>query len=44
MTWATFGKGVLLIVIFAFVNTFVKCMHDTKCTVCKKPCPVVATP
>ena len=44
MSWATFGKVVLLIVIFAFVNTFVKCMHDMKCTACKTPCPIVATP
>ncbi len=35
MSWSTFGKAVLLIVIFALVNTVVKCMHDTKCMSCK---------
>jgi len=44
MSWATFAKVVLLIVIFVFVNTFVKCLHDMKCTACKQACPVVATP
>ena len=37
MSWLTFGQAVLLIVIFAFVNTFVRCMHDTFCKKCKKP-------
>ena len=31
------GQVVLLIVVFAFVTTFVKCIHDTYCTKCKKP-------
>lgn len=44
MTWTTFGKVVLLILIFAFVNTFVKCMHDMKCTACRKPCAAAVTP
>ena len=42
MSWATFGKAVLLIIIFAFVTTFVKCMHDMKCTKCKPQ--AMATP
>jgi len=37
MSWATFGQVVLLIVIFAFATTFVRCLHDTCCTRCKKP-------
>lgn len=36
MDWALFGQVVLLIVIFALVTTFVKCMHDSFCTKCKK--------
>lgn len=40
MSWATFGKVVILIVVFAFVTTFVKCMHDTFCTTCKAQCQV----
>jgi len=36
MSWVTFVQAVVLIVIFAFVTTFVKCMHDTYCTKCKK--------
>ena len=36
MRWGTFGQIVVLIVIFAFVTNFVKCMHDTYCTKCKK--------
>jgi hypothetical protein len=44
MSWPTFGKVVLLIVIFAFVNTFVTCMHDSKCTSCKAPSQAVAAP
>ena len=44
MSWATFGKVVLLIVIFAFVTTLVKCMHDMKCTACKTPPVAAATP
>jgi hypothetical protein len=27
---------VLLIVVFAFVTTYVRCIHDTYCTKCKK--------
>ena len=37
MSWATFGQVVLLIVVFAFVTTFVRCLQDTFCTKCKKP-------
>ena len=44
MSWATFGKAVLLIVIFAFVTTAVKCIHDIKCTKCKMQPQAVATP
>ena len=44
MSWATFGKVVVLIVIFAFVNTAVKCIHDIKCTKCKMQPQAVATP
>jgi len=36
MSWGLFGQVVLLIIIFAFVTTLVKCMHDTYCTKCKK--------
>jgi len=36
MSWGLFGQIVLLVVIFAFINTFVKCMHDSYCTKCKK--------
>ncbi len=36
MSWVTFGQVVLLIVVFAFVTTFVRCMHDTYCNKCKK--------
>ena len=36
MTWMTFGQIALLIVIFAMVSSFVKCMHDSYCTRCKK--------
>jgi len=35
MAWALFGQIVLLIVIFVFVKTFVKCMHDAFCKKCK---------
>jgi len=31
-----FGQIVLLIVVFALVTSFVKCMHDTYCTKCNK--------
>ncbi len=44
MSWSTFGKAVVLIVVFAFVTTFVTCLHDTFCTTCKAPPQVVATP
>jgi len=37
MSWGLFGQIVLLIVIFALVKTFVKCMHATYCFKCKKP-------
>jgi hypothetical protein len=36
MSWAMFGQIVLLVVVFACVTNFVKCMHDTYCTKCKK--------
>jgi len=36
MSWTIFGQIVLLIVAFAFINSFVKCMHDSHCTKCKK--------
>ena len=44
MSWATFGKAVLLIVIFVFVTTAVKCIHDINCTKCKSPPQAAATP
>ena len=37
MSWATFGQIALLIVVFAFVNTFIRCMHDSYCKKCKQP-------
>ena len=36
MSWWTFGQVVLLIVVFAFVTTYVTCIHDTYCKKCKK--------
>ena len=36
MSWRLFGQIVLLIGIFVFLKTFIKCMHDTFCTKCKK--------
>jgi hypothetical protein len=36
MSWMTFGQVVLLIVIFAFVTTLLRCMHDACCKKCKK--------
>ena len=35
MSWMLFGQIVLLIVIFAFVKTAVKCFHDSCCLKCK---------
>jgi len=35
MSWALFGQIVLLIVIAAFIFTFVRCMHDSHCKICK---------
>jgi len=35
MSWGLFGQIVLLIIIFSFVKTGVKCMHDTCCQKCK---------
>jgi hypothetical protein len=29
-------QAVALIIIFCFVNTFIKCMHSKYCTMCKK--------
>jgi len=37
MSWETFGQIVLLLIIYAFAKTFVKCMHDTYCKKCKTP-------
>jgi len=37
MSWMTFGQIVLLIFIFAFVITGVKCLHDSCCNKCRKP-------
>ena len=37
MSWALFGQIVLLIIIAAFVITFIKCMHDTHCKKCRQP-------
>ncbi len=31
-----FGEIVLLIIIYAFINNLVKCLHDTYCIKCKK--------
>ena len=36
MSWRLFGQIALLIIIFAFVKAFIKCMHDTYCKACKK--------
>lgn len=36
MSWGLFGQIVLLIIIFAFIMTAVKCMHDKYCKICKK--------
>lgn len=36
MSWGLFGQIVLLIIIYSFISNFVKCMHDTYCTKCKK--------
>jgi hypothetical protein len=36
MSWMLFGQIVLLIVIFALVVSFVKCMHDGHCRMCKR--------
>ena len=36
MSWLLFGQVVLLIVVFALVNTVVKCLHDAYCTKCKR--------
>jgi hypothetical protein len=37
MEWLTFVQIVVLIFIFAFARTFMKCMHDTHCKACKRP-------
>jgi len=37
MSWEMFGQIVLLIMIFAWVTTFVKCMHNTCCRKCRPP-------
>lgn len=36
MSWELFGQITLLILIFAIINTAVKCLHDTCCFKCKK--------
>lgn len=36
MSWLLFGQIVLLIVIFGFVVSVMKCMHDNFCGMCKK--------
>jgi len=36
MNWGLFGQIVLLIAIFVFLKTAIKCMHDTFCMKCKK--------
>jgi hypothetical protein len=36
MGGALFLQAVALIIIFCFVNTFIKCMHSKYCTMCKK--------
>ena len=36
MEWGLFGQIVLLIMIFAFAKSFVKCMHNNLCMKCKK--------
>lgn len=36
MSWTLFVQIVLLIAIFVFLKTFVKCMHDNFCFKCKK--------
>ena len=39
MSWCLFGQIVILIVIGAFVSSFVRCMHDTYCKMCKPKNP-----
>jgi len=36
MNLGLFGQIVLLMVIFAFIKTAVRCIHDNFCTKCKK--------
>ncbi len=36
MSWAIFGQIVLLIFVFAFVTTSVKCMHNSYCPMHRK--------
>lgn len=36
MSWGLFGQIALLIIIFVFLATLVKCMHDNFCLMCKK--------
>ncbi len=36
MDWRLFGQIALLIIIFVFAKSFVKCMHDNFCMKCKK--------
>ncbi len=37
MSWTLFGQIVMLIVIYALISNFVKCMHNAYCIKCKKP-------
>lgn len=37
MSWLAFVQIALLIVIYAFATTVVRCLHDTYCKKCKQP-------
>jgi len=36
MSWGLFGQIVLLIIIFVFAKSVMKCIHDNCCIKCKK--------
>jgi hypothetical protein len=36
MDWGLFGQLALLIIIFVFAKTVIKCFHDNFCIKCKK--------
>ncbi len=36
MDWGLFGQIVLLIIVLVLAKTFIKCMHEKYCMVCKK--------